>query len=55
MKSNVSTLLREFSKVRNAALAGEEVIIVTRGGNLPRYSHQARNRAAHHHPRIASR
>ncbi len=34
MKTNVSTLLREFPKVRNAALAGEEVIIVTRGGNL---------------------
>lgn len=34
MKTNVSTLLREFPKVRNAALAGEEVIIVTREGNL---------------------
>lgn len=34
MKTNVSTLLREFPRVRNAALAGEEVIIVTREGNL---------------------
>ncbi len=34
MKTNVSTLLREFPKVRQAALAGEEVIIVTREGNL---------------------
>ena len=34
MKTNVSTLLREFPKVRRAALAGEEVIIVTREGNL---------------------
>jgi hypothetical protein len=34
MKINVSTLLGEFPKVRNAALAGEEIIIVTRGGNL---------------------
>lgn len=34
MKINVSTLLREFPKVRRAALAGEEVIIVTREGNL---------------------
>ncbi|MES2658696.1 MAG: hypothetical protein V4689_08760 [Verrucomicrobiota bacterium] len=34
MKINVSTLLREFPKVRQAALAGEEVIIVTREGNL---------------------
>lgn len=34
MKTNVSTLLREFPKVRKAALAGEEVIIVTREGNL---------------------
>ena len=34
MKINVSTLLREFPKVRNAVLAGEEVIIVTRSGNL---------------------
>jgi hypothetical protein len=34
MKANVSTLLREFPKVRRAALSGEEVIIVTREGNL---------------------
>jgi hypothetical protein len=34
MKTTVSTLLREFPKVRQAAMAGEEVIIVTREGNL---------------------
>ena len=34
MKTNVSTLLREFPKVRRAALSGEEVIIETREGNL---------------------
>lgn len=34
MRTNVSTLLREFPKVRRAALAGEEVIIETREGNL---------------------
>ena len=34
MKTNVSTLLREFPKVRQAALSGEEVIIETREGNL---------------------
>ncbi len=34
MKTNVSTLLREFPKVRRAALAGEVVIIETREGNL---------------------
>lgn len=34
MKTNVSTLLREFPKVRQAAMRGEEVIIVTREGNL---------------------
>jgi hypothetical protein len=34
MKTNVSTLLPEFPKVRRAAMAGEEVIIVTREGNL---------------------
>tara|TARA_B110000977_G_C11075095_1_gene490880 strand:+ start:2071 stop:2298 length:228 start_codon:yes stop_codon:yes gene_type:complete len=34
MKTNVSTLLREFPKVRRAALAGEDVIVVTREGNL---------------------
>lgn len=34
MRTNVSTLLREFPKVRRAAMAGEEVIIVTREGNL---------------------
>ena len=34
MRTNVSTLLWEFPKVRRAALAGEEVIIETREGNL---------------------
>ncbi len=34
MKTNVSTLLREFPKVRRAALSGEVVIIETREGNL---------------------
>lgn len=34
MKTNVSTLLREFPKIRRAALAGEEVIVETREGNL---------------------
>ena len=34
MKTNASTLLREFPKVRRAALAGEDVIIETREGNL---------------------
>jgi len=34
METNVSTLLREFPKVRRAAMAGETVIIKTREGNL---------------------
>jgi hypothetical protein len=34
VRTNVSTLLREFPKIRQAAMAGEEVIIVTREGNL---------------------
>lgn len=34
MRTNVSTLLREFPRVRRAALAGEDVIIETREGNL---------------------
>jgi hypothetical protein len=34
MKTNVSTLLREFPKIRRAALSGEEVVVVTREGNL---------------------
>ena len=34
MRTNVSTLLREFPKVRRAALAGETVVIETREGNL---------------------
>lgn len=34
MKTNVSTLLREFPKVRRAALSGETVIIETREGDL---------------------
>ena len=34
MKTNVSTLLREFPRVRRAVLSGEEVLVVTREGNL---------------------
>lgn len=34
METNVSTLLREFPKIRRAALAGEEVIVRTREGDL---------------------
>ncbi len=34
MQTNVSTLLREFPKVRRAALRGERVVIETREGNL---------------------
>lgn len=34
METTVSTLLREFPKVRRAALSGEAVIIKTREGNL---------------------
>lgn len=34
MRTNVSTLLREFPRVRRAALSGETVIIETREGNL---------------------
>lgn len=46
METNVTTLLREFPKVKKAALAGERVLIRTREGDLelkvvrkgPRYS-----------------
>ena len=34
MRTNVRTLLREFPRIRRAALAGEEVVIETREGNL---------------------
>lgn len=34
MQTNVSTLLREFPKVRQAAFRGERVVIETREGNL---------------------
>lgn len=34
MKTNVTTLLREFPKIRRAALSGERVVIETREGNL---------------------
>jgi len=34
MQTSVRTLLREFPKVRQAALRGEKVIIATREGNL---------------------
>ncbi|MDA0991468.1 MAG: hypothetical protein O3A51_12040 [Verrucomicrobia bacterium] len=34
MRTNVSTLLREFPKIRRAVLGGEEVIVATREGDL---------------------
>lgn len=34
METNVSTLLREFPKIRRAALAGETVTVHTREGDL---------------------
>lgn len=34
MKTSVTTLLREFPKVRRAVLGGETVIVETREGNL---------------------
>lgn len=34
MRTNVSGLLRDFPRVRRAALAGEQVIVETREGNL---------------------
>ena len=34
MEANVSTLLREFPKIRRAALSGEDVIVHTRDGDL---------------------
>ncbi len=34
METNVTTLLREFPKVKKAALAGERVLIRTREGDL---------------------
>lgn len=40
MIANVSTLLREFPKIRRAALSGETVIIQTREGDLQITAHQ---------------
>lgn len=34
MRANVSELLRNFSAIRRAAMAGERVVIETREGNL---------------------
>lgn len=34
MITNVSTLLRDFTSVRRAVLAGDEVVVKTREGNL---------------------
>ncbi len=34
METNVTTLLRDFPRVRRAALAGETVIIKSRDGNF---------------------
>jgi len=42
MQTDVRTLLREFPKVRRAALAGERVVIRTREGNLVLSAEQPR-------------
>ena len=42
MQTNVSTLLREFPRVRQAAMRGESVIIKTREGNLVLSAEQPR-------------
>jgi hypothetical protein len=34
MRTNVSELLRNFPKIRRAALAGQRIVIHTREGNL---------------------
>ena len=34
MRVNVSGLLRDFARVRKAALSGETVVVTTRAGNL---------------------
>ena len=34
MRINVSGLLRDFAKVRRAALAGKRIVVTTREGNL---------------------
>jgi hypothetical protein len=34
MKTNVSGLLRDFPRIRRAALSGEKVLVETREGNL---------------------
>ncbi len=34
MNTTVTTLLREFPKVRRAAMRGERVVVKTRAGNL---------------------
>ena len=34
MRVNVSGLLRDFARVRKAALSGERVVVTTREGNL---------------------
>jgi hypothetical protein len=34
MITNVSTLLRDFTRVRRAVLSGDEVVVKTREGNL---------------------
>lgn len=34
METNVSTLLREFPKIRRAALSGQDVMVHTREGDL---------------------
>ena len=40
METNVSTLLREFPKVRRAVLSGEDVIVHTREGDLRITAHK---------------
>jgi hypothetical protein len=45
MKTNVSGLLRDFPRIRRAALAGEEVVVQTREGNLLIVAEQPPTRA----------
>ncbi len=44
IKTNVSTLLREFPRVRRAALSGERVVIETQEGNLVLTAEAAENK-----------
>lgn len=45
MDTNITTLLRDFPRIRRAAVAGERIVVRTREGNLILTAEKASGRA----------